>query len=149
MYPWLLVWGGLQIQNFLLRTSDLRTSKLPPPPPNLLLGLNFPEKMHAIKTIGPRGSLEFPLDLPMIWYWPYYQVVRLHVTSISVQLCTVPRIVMDSRGRILRRRGRQPSRRGRQPTILPKISKKLHEIEKSLDRRSAPLDPPLRSTYNY
>ena len=29
--------------------------------------------------------------------------------------------------------GAKPSRRGRQPTILPKISKKPHEIEKIMD----------------
>ena len=38
---------------------------------------------------------------------------------------------------------RIPCRRGRQPTILPKFSKKLHEIAKILGRRGGA--PPLRS----
>ena len=40
-----------------------------------------------------------------------------------------------SGSRIPRRKGSQPSRRERQPAVLPKFSKKMHEIEKILDRR--------------
>ena len=47
--------------------------------------------------------------------------------------------------RIPRRKRRKLSRRGRQPTILPKFSKKLHEIAKMLGGApgAPPLDPPL------
>ena len=66
---------------------------------------------------------------------------ELNVVFINGEIYIV-HLTKRGGSRIPRRRGRQPSNRGRQPTILPKISKKPHEIVKILGggpRRERPL----------
>ena len=90
-----------------------------------------------------------------LWKWKNLDTKGASLASprIANGICRSSKCFFEnvnySRGgsRIPCRRGRQSSIRGRQATILPKFSKKLHEISKILGCRAGapPLDPPLYS----
>ena len=97
----------------------------------------------------PFKHCEFTRDkIVQIWVSFYIMTVILNFsTAFEVGPSGFLWVRFRGGSRIPRRKGRQPARRGRQPMILPKISKKLHEIEKILGRRGErALDPPLRLT---
>ena len=83
--------------------------------------------------------------------WKKLAPLRVYSNTFSYFFYTYDNLTVinfiSGRSRIPHRRGLQLSRRGRQPTILPKCSKKLHEIAKILGGGAPgafpPLDPPL------